>query len=73
MCNNLNLALTLLRDLDNVAEVSDTAVDLNLVLQEFLEGGDIEDLIASGLRSVDDELWISLAVISFLIFDSIRD
>ena len=41
---------------DDIAEVADTAVDLDLVVQELLEGGDVEDLVAGGLRSIDDEL-----------------
>ena len=56
MCDNLNLSLANLRDLDGITEVSNTAVDLDLVLEELLEGGDVEDLVASRLRSVDDEL-----------------
>ena len=56
MCDNLNLSLANLRDLDGITEVSNTAVDLDLVLEELLEGGDVEDLVAGGLRSVDDEL-----------------
>lgn len=54
--NNLDLAIAGLGD-DNVfTEVTDTALDLDAVVEELLEGGDIEDLVASGLRSVDDEL-----------------
>ena len=32
------------------------ALDLDAVVEELLEGGDIGDLVAGGLRSVDDEL-----------------
>lgn len=67
MGNDLDLALTLLRDLDNVTEVADTAVNLDLVLKELLEGGDVEDLVAGWLRSVDDELCITSPV-SFSLF-----
>lgn len=56
MGNNLDLAVTRLRDDDLVAEVANTALDLDTVVQELLEGRDVEDLVASGLRSVDDEL-----------------
>lgn len=56
MGNDLDLALALLRDLDGLAEVADAALNLDLLVQELLEGGDIEDLVARGLRSVDDEL-----------------
>jgi hypothetical protein len=54
--SDLDLAIASLLDLHNITEVSDTAVDLDLVLEELLESGDIEDLVAGGLRSVDDEL-----------------
>lgn len=56
MRNNLDLSIADLGDLHNIAEVTDAAVDLDLVLEELLEGGDVEDLVACGLRSVDDEL-----------------
>jgi hypothetical protein len=58
VCNNLDLAITNLGDLDDITEVADTAIDLYLVLEELLEGRDIENLVAGGLRSVDDELMI---------------
>lgn len=56
MSNNLDLAITGLGDDNLVTEVADTALDLNAVVQELLEGGDVEDLVARGLRSVDDVL-----------------
>ena len=56
MRNDFNLALSLLRDLYNVAKISDAAVHLYLVLEELLECGDIEDLVTGGLRGIDDEL-----------------
>lgn len=56
MGNDLDLAITDLGDLDGLAQVADAAVDLDLLVQELLEGGDIEDLVAGGLRGVDDEL-----------------
>lgn len=54
--DDLNLAVTLLGDLDGVAEVAGAAINLDAVVKELLEGGDIEDLVAHGLRGVDDEL-----------------
>ena len=54
--NDLDLAITLLGDLDGLAEVAGAALNLDALVQELLEGGDIEDLVAGGLRSVDDEL-----------------
>jgi hypothetical protein len=61
--DDLNLALALLLDDDLVAQVADATIDLDLVLEELLEGGRVEDLIASGLRSVDDELLTTRAKI----------
>jgi hypothetical protein len=55
--NDLDLALGQLGDLDGLAEVADAAVNLDLLVQELLEGGDVEDLVAGGLRGVDDELY----------------
>ena len=57
MRDNFDLAIALLRDHDGLAKVSDTAINLNLVLEELLEGGDVEDLVTCGLRSVDNELF----------------
>lgn len=54
--NDLNLAITDLGDLDGLAEVADTALNLDLLGEELLEGRDVEDLVAGGLRSVDNEL-----------------
>lgn len=56
MGSDLDLTIADLLDRDGVAEVADAAVNLDLVLEEFLEGGGVEDLVAGGLRSVDDEL-----------------
>lgn len=54
--DNLDLALTNLGDDNIVTEVADTALDLDAVVEELLEGRDIENLVACGLRSVDDVL-----------------
>jgi len=56
VCHDLDLAIARLRDVDRVAEVADAAVDLDLLVQELLKGRDIEDLVAGGLRGIDDEL-----------------
>jgi transcriptional/translational regulatory protein YebC/TACO1 len=53
---NLNLAIGHLFHHDGVAEVAGPALDLDALLEELLEGVDIEDLVASRLRGVDDEL-----------------
>ena len=55
--DNLDLALASLLDDDLVAEVANTAINLDLFLEELLEGGGVEDLVASGLLGVDDELY----------------
>lgn len=57
MSNDFDLAVTGLGDDDLVTEVADTALDLDAVVEELLEGRDVEDLVACGLRSVDDELF----------------
>lgn len=54
--SDLDLALTLLLDNDIVAQVVGAALDLDGVLKELLESRDVEDLVASRLLSVDDEL-----------------
>lgn len=54
--NDLDLAVTLLGDLDGLAEVADATLNLDLLVQELLKSGDIEDLVAGRLGSVDDEL-----------------
>ena len=54
--DDLDLAIASLGDDDVVAEVADAALDLDAVVEELLEGGDIEDLVARGLRSVDGVL-----------------
>lgn len=54
--NNLNLLTTDLGDGDVVAKVTSAALDLDALVQELLKGGNVEDLVVDGLRSVDDEL-----------------
>ena len=55
--NDFDLAVNGLGDDDLVTEVADTALALDAVVEELLEGRDVEDLVACGLRSVDDELF----------------
>ena len=57
MGNDLNLSITLLGNLDDVSKVTGAAVDLDAVMEELLEGLDVEDLFVDGLRAVDDELF----------------
>jgi hypothetical protein len=54
--SDLDLAIADLLDGDGIAKVANTAVDLDLVLEELLEGRGVEDLVAGGLRGIDDEL-----------------
>lgn len=61
MGDDLDLALASLLDLDVLTKVTNATVNLDLVLEELLEGGNVEDLVASGLLSVDDELTTSIS------------
>jgi hypothetical protein len=54
--NDLDLAIALLGDLDDLAEVTGAALDLDAVVEELLESLDVKDLIVDGLAAVDDEL-----------------
>lgn len=56
VCDNLDLALALLADDNGLAQVSGAAVNLDAVVEELLEGGEIEDLVVDWGRAVDDEL-----------------
>ena len=53
VCDDIDLSLTSLADGDSVAQVSNTAFDLDLVVEELFEGGQIEDFVADWLRTVD--------------------
>ena len=56
MGNDLDLAVALLPDNDGVAEVAGAALNLDPLLKELGERAHVEDLVAGGLRGVDDEL-----------------
>lgn len=56
MCKDLDLSITDVLDLDLIAKVTNTVIDLDLVLEELLEGRDVEDLVAGRLRGVNDVL-----------------
>ena len=45
MCDNLNLSLALLANLYCVVQITNTIVNLDFVVQELFEGGNVEDLI----------------------------
>ena len=54
--------IALLRDLNDISEVADAAVNLDLVVEEFLELTDIEDFVAGGTRGIDYELSRSISI-----------
>ena len=45
MCNDLDLPLALLANLYRIAQVTHTVVDLDLVMKELLESGNVENLV----------------------------
>ena len=45
VCNDLNLPFTLLADLNRVAQITYPVVDLDLVVQELFESGNVKDLV----------------------------
>ena len=56
VCNDFDLPFTLLAYLNRVAQIPYAVVDLDLVVQEFLKGRNVKDLVGGGLGGVDDEL-----------------
>lgn len=62
--DDLDLALADLGDGNDVTKVSGAAVNLDLVLEELLESGDVEDLVRRWLGSVDDELLGDLGLLA---------
>ena len=56
MGDNLDLAIALLGDLYCIAQITNAAVDLDSIVQEFLESRDVKDLVTGRLRSIDNEL-----------------
>ena len=54
--NDLDLAISLLGDLNRIAKVASAALDLDAVVKELLESLNVKDLVVDGLRAVDDEL-----------------
>ena len=58
MCNDLDFSIALLADLHRVAQISHPIVDLNFVVQEFFEGGDIKDFIGRRLGGINDKLYL---------------
>jgi hypothetical protein len=60
--DDFDLAIADLLDLDIIAEVAGTALDLDAVVQELFERGDVEDLVGDGLGAVDGVLLAHLLV-----------
>jgi hypothetical protein len=56
VCYDLDLSIPNLRDGDRVTEVSNTVFNLDLVVEKFLECGQIENLVADWLGAVDGVL-----------------
>ncbi len=56
MCNDLNFSIPLLADRDCVAQITNTVVNLDLLIQKLLEGGDVEDFVRGWLGRIDNEL-----------------
>jgi len=68
MGHHLDLAITNLRDVDGVAQVTDAAFDLDLVVEKLFESGQIKDLVADRLGAVDGVLLGHLGRLAFLCF-----
>jgi hypothetical protein len=60
MSYNFNLSLSLRCDSDNITQVVGTSVNLDTIVEEFLKGSEVENLVIDGLLSVDDELLCDL-------------
>lgn len=54
--------IALLRYLNDISEVADAAIDLNLVVEEFLELADIEDFVAGWTGGIDYKLPRSISI-----------
>ena len=64
--HDLDFVAAHLGDGNVVAEVAGAAVDLDAVVQELLEGGDVEDLVGDGLGAVDGVLFALSQLIEWL-------
>jgi len=58
MSDDLNLAITNGGDLNIVTEVTSSTFNFDTIVEEFLVGGNVEDLVVNGLRSIDGVLKI---------------
>ena len=55
---DFNLSIANLRDGDRVPEISNTVFDLDLVVEKLLECGQIENLVADWLGTIDGVLHV---------------
>lgn len=51
-----NLSITLLGDLNSLTKVSDTAANLDFIVEELLERANVENFVGGWLGCVDGEL-----------------
>jgi len=58
MSDDLNLAITNGGDLNIVTEVTSSTFNFDTIVEELLVGGNVEDLVVNGLRSIDGVLKI---------------
>lgn len=56
MRNNLDLSIALLADRNRVAQISNAIINLDLIMEKFLECRDVKDFVRGWLGGVDDEL-----------------
>jgi hypothetical protein len=61
-----DLTLTLLGDSNDVLEISSATLNLDLVVEELLEGSDIENFVGGRLAAVNHELVRDLLLLSAL-------
>ena len=62
MCHDFDLSISNLRNCHRVSEISDTILNLDLVVKEFLECGQIKNLIADGLGAIDGVLKLHISL-----------
>ena len=65
MSDDFDLPISFLADENCVAEIACAVVYFDLVVEELLEGGDVEDLFTDRLGGIDDELQRQKPRVSF--------
>jgi len=56
MRNDLDLPVSLLANGNRIAQVAHAIIDLDFIVEEFLKGSDVEDLVRGRLGGIDNEL-----------------